>query len=566
MINLDAYRWTEDQLGESEALLARVVEISADALLVITLDGWIAFLNAAAERLLGIPRDKLTGRPYTDPALKLFTVGGQPLPVEDRPATRVMRTGEPVYDLDVLFERPDGERVVLSANASPLLGADAEMTGVVIALRDVTARTEADDALRQQAAMLLAQAELLELAHDAIFVRDRVTGIILYWNRGAEEVYGYRREDAVGRVPHELLHTQFPMLRREIEEVLVRDGQWEGELVQRRRDGREVVIDSRWALQRDARGEPVAFLEINRDITARKAAEEEVARRHRELAAINTSLASIVRALEPAEILQTIVDAARELVHAQYAALGVTDSHGHITEFITSGISAEQRAAIGPLPQGHGLLGVLIRDAQPLRVPVIADDPRSQGFPPNHPSMTSFLGVPMLSRGRAVGDAYLTDKIDAEAFSDDDERAVTILADHAAVAIENAHLYDDARAARDQLRAWNRNLEAQVAERTRAIEELSRELTARVLAAQEEERGRIARELHDDTAQALVRLLLDVDQARPYLPEEGPGKGRHHAPGTGIVPHARRGPRPLTRSTTRHPGGLWAGGRDRGIC
>ncbi|HEX8917903.1 MAG TPA: GAF domain-containing protein [Chloroflexota bacterium] len=388
----------------------------------------------------------------------------------------------------------------------------------------------------QQVSMLHAQAELLDLAHDAIFVRDASSGGIVYWNHGAEALYGYDRDDAVGRVSHDLLQTQFPQPLREIEEIMTRDGKWEGELVQRTRDGREVTIESRWALQRDARGEPDAFLEINRDVTERKQAEAqlnrrvkelaeantEIARRHRELEAINVSLASISQALDLSDVLQNIVDAARDLIHSRYAALGVADGHGFITEFITSGITADQRAAIGPLPQGHGLLGTLIREAKPLRVSHIAEDPRSQGFPPHHPPMRTLLGVPILYKGRVVGNLYLTDKVDAAEFSEDDQELLVVLAHHAAVAIENAQLYEDARSARDQLRAWNRNLEVTVAERTQEVARINRELTARIFQAQEEERGRIARELHDETAQALARLLIDLDLVTPHIPDEGP--------------------------------------------
>jgi signal transduction histidine kinase len=157
-----------------------------------------------------------------------------------------------------------------------------------------------------------------------------------------------------------------------------------------------------------------------------------------------------------------------------------------------------------------------------LRVRNIAEDPRGHGFPPNHPPMKGLLGVPILSKGRAVGDLYLTDKIGADEFSEDDQNLLTVLAGHAAVAIENGRLYEDVRAARDQLRAWNRDLEATVAQRTREIEQMSREMTARVLQAQEEERGRVARELHDETAQSLAMLLIDLDLLKSHLPEDGP--------------------------------------------
>ena len=122
----------------------------------------------------------------------------------------------------------------------------------------------------------------------------------------------------------------------------------------------------------------------------------------------------------------------------------MADASGRILEFITSGLTPQERAAIGPLPRGHGLLGVLIREGRPVRIPTIGRDPRSSGFPPNHPPMTSLLGVPISLGGKILGDLYLTDKLaedgDSPAeFDEDDERLALVLAQHAAVAIENAH-------------------------------------------------------------------------------------------------------------------------------
>jgi signal transduction histidine kinase len=143
-------------------------------------------------------------------------------------------------------------------------------------------------------------------------------------------------------------------------------------------------------------------------------------------------------------ILQRIVELAAELTGARYGALGVLGRDGTITEFITTGVTEAERAAIGHIPVGRGILGVLIEDATPLRLRDIAEDLRSVGFPPNHPPMGSFLGAPVSARGQVFGNLYLTDKQDAEAFTDQDERALVMLAGQAGVAIENARLYQEA--------------------------------------------------------------------------------------------------------------------------
>ena len=145
-----------------------------------------------------------------------------------------------------------------------------------------------------------------------------------------------------------------------------------------------------------------------------------------------------------AEVLQRVVDSARDVVEARYAALGVLSEDGtRVVQFVTSGLPAGAHQRIGVLPTGRGLLGAVIRDARPVRVARIADDPRATGFPPEHPPMHSFLGVPIVARRRVFGNLYLTDKIGAEAFSDEDEEIAVMLAAQAAVAVQNARLYEE---------------------------------------------------------------------------------------------------------------------------
>lgn len=153
-------------------------------------------------------------------------------------------------------------------------------------------------------------------------------------------------------------------------------------------------------------------------------------------------------------LLQKLAEIAASLTGARYAALGVIDPTGRELErFITHGIDAETHAAIGDLPRGRGILGVLIRDATPLRLHDLTEDHRSVGFPPNHPPMQTFLGVPILLRGVAYGNLYLTEKELGQDFTEEDEELVTLLAGQAAVAIENARLYESARRWADQLHA-----------------------------------------------------------------------------------------------------------------
>ncbi len=144
-------------------------------------------------------------------------------------------------------------------------------------------------------------------------------------------------------------------------------------------------------------------------------------------------------------ILRRLVELSVELTGARYGALGVLGHDGLLVDFITTGIDEDAHKAIGHLPVGRGILGVLIRDVRPLRLKDLTQDPRSVGFPPNHPPMRSFLGAPVVARGLVYGNLYLTEKQGAEEFSFEDEAVLTVLAAQAGVAIDNARLYEEAQ-------------------------------------------------------------------------------------------------------------------------
>ena len=175
---------------------------------------------------------------------------------------------------------------------------------------------------------------------------------------------------------------------------------------------------------------------------------------HDRVRAVLDAAIAVTSELSLEAVLQRIVESAAELTGARYAALGVIDQSGTgLENFVTTGLDEETIERIGDLPRGRGILGVLIRDAQPLRLTNIASDPRSVGFPPHHPPMKSFLGVPILLRGVAYGNLYLTEKAGEDEFSQEDEEIVQMLAAQAAVAIENARLYESATRWGEQLQS-----------------------------------------------------------------------------------------------------------------
>jgi signal transduction histidine kinase len=173
---------------------------------------------------------------------------------------------------------------------------------------------------------------------------------------------------------------------------------------------------------------------------------------------------SLVAELDLETVLNHVLKAARELTSARYAALGILDEHKHgLERFLTLGIDEEQRRQIGDLPRGRGVLGELIRNPEPLRLDEVSAHPRSYGFPPGHPPMSTFLGVPIEIRGDAWGNLYLTDKQGGGAFTRRDEELAILLADWAAIAIANARLYESLGRRHAELERVVRGLEANAA-------------------------------------------------------------------------------------------------------
>ena len=226
--------------------------------------------------------------------------------------------------------------------------------------------------------------------------------------------------------------------------------------------------------------------------------QERLRRQNSELLALHDAGLDVTADLSLDVVLNRVVEQARNLVGARYGALSVVDRDYHIISFITAGISTEERLAIGPPPVGHGLLGIVLREGQRLRLGNLTGDPRSSGFPPNHPPMRSLLAVPIPCKGPFLGNLYLTEKLEAEGFSADDEETLVRFALQAALAIDNAHLH------------------AQVADLAVA-----------------QERLRIAHEMHDGLAQVLGYVNTKVQAAEAYLrrdkPEEAGGQLRELA-------------------------------------
>jgi len=201
-----------------------------------------------------------------------------------------------------------------------------------------------------------------------------------------------------------------------------------------------------------------------------------------ELREVSAAVLAVTSHLSVREVLQTIVTAARRLLDTQYAALGIPDENGSFTEFLADGLTGAQWRAIGPVPRQHGILGLMLRDPNPVRMADIRTHPDFGGWPRAHPDMVDFLGMPVIDGEEILGELFLANKRGPGGFTADDEELLRLLAAHAAIALVNARLY-----------------------------ERSRELSI------VEERNRIARELHDAVTQKLFSLRLTADAASTLL-------------------------------------------------
>ncbi|MER6038907.1 GAF domain-containing sensor histidine kinase [Streptomyces sp. NPDC001835] len=213
------------------------------------------------------------------------------------------------------------------------------------------------------------------------------------------------------------------------------------------------------------------------------------------LAAVSSALLAMSRHLEVRDVLKTIVASARELLDAQYAALGVPDDHGGFAQFVVDGVSDAQWKAIGPLPRRHGILAAMLDEARPERLADVREDPRFEGWPSAHPDMSDFLGLPVKDGEEVIAALFLANKRCPKpegscGFTEEDEELLAILAQHAAIALTNARLY-----------------------------ERSRELTIA------EERSRLAHELHDAVSQKLFSLRLTA-QAAAALVDRDPARAK----------------------------------------
>ena len=333
---------------------------------------------------------------------------------------------------------------------------------------------------------------LLDSSDDAIFSKD-LNNTVTQWSRGAEKVYGYTRAEMVGQSVTRLLPPELP----EEAALILEQVMW-GERLERwettrlAKDGALLSVLLTVSPLRDVSGRIIGALTVARDITSRRQTEETV--RHLEAQVESRALVmdtanrialNILAHRTGVEALRHIADAARTLAGARYAALGVARPGGGLAEFVTVGLTEAEEEVIGARPKGAGILELLLERTEPLRIDILGEHSASVGFPPNHPPMGSFLGVPIRRGDAVLGSLYLTDKEGGLPFTEDDEIAVEALGAYAAVAI---HI-----------------MEMLVRQRT---------LVSGLIHAQEEERRAVAYDLHDGLTQFVMAAHAHLEGFR----------------------------------------------------
>jgi PAS domain S-box-containing protein len=253
------YDFTERKHAEADAVrLAAVVQSSHDAIVGKTVKGIITDWNQGAERIFGYRPKEIIGK-------SILTLIPRERRFEEKEILRRICSGQSIDHYETIRRCKDGTLIDVSLTISPIKDRKGKIIGVSKIARDITPQKKVEQRLAEQA-------RLLDLSTDAIIVRD-AEDRITYWNKGATKIYGYTREEALGKVTHDLLKTKHPEPLPKIYEKLLRDDRWEGEIVHTRRDGKCLTVFSRWVLDRDAQGNRANVLETNNDITRRKEAE-----------------------------------------------------------------------------------------------------------------------------------------------------------------------------------------------------------------------------------------------------------------------------------------------------
>jgi PAS domain S-box-containing protein len=420
---------TERKRAETIAMrLAAAVQSSHDAVAAKTLNGIITDWNQSAERIFGYKPKEIIGK-------SILTLIPKDRQSEEEEILRKVGHGESLDHYETVRRRKDGKLIDVSLTISPIKNPKGEVVGVSKIARDITKQ-------KQTVRRLAEQARLLDLTNDSIIVRDHQDRIV-YWNRGAEEMYDFLPKEALGKITHELLQTAHPENLEKIRKKLERDNRWSGELVHTRKDGKTITVFSRWTLDRDVRGRPMSILETNTDVTARKRAEQQQRALYQfaQLQHIATNISEIHDASLDAILLAmdchraSILRFDREKVMRFVAWRGLSEKYRKAVE----GHSPWKPDAKNPKP-------VCINDVD------IADIPKRLKSTIRSEGIRAAAFIPLVSSRKLIG-KFMTYYDAPHVFTDDELKLATTIATQLAQAIEHKRDEEALRESEARLRA-----------------------------------------------------------------------------------------------------------------
>jgi PAS domain S-box-containing protein len=406
---------------------------------------------------------------------------------------RVMESGIPKYDIIEPYLRADGTHAWAKTNKVPLRDTEGNVVGILGTSEDITERKRAEEDRDR-----LFRA--IEIAKEAVSIQssDLVT---VYANNAMYELFGYEKGELIGTHISILnAEAMSDAMVEQIVDALQKDGYWEGEVHNKRKDGSEFLTYATTTAIKDKEGRVINFISTQHDITKRKRAEEEIKQRNRELATLLDVSQRLASQLDLDELLNTVVHSIVDtLPAAEAASLWLYDERrNELVVHAWAGHDDEAIAGLALSPD-TSRVGLVYHSHQPYIADDIAREPAFEPLGrPALDAVRSVLGVPLLIEGRPIGALFADNFSRVQAFDESDVRLLQSLAGQAAIAIENARLYEQVQAGRERLR----------------------QLTRQVVSAQEEERRRLSRELHDELGQALTGIVFDLAGIEKELPSD----------------------------------------------
>ncbi len=427
-------------------LLHLVLEQSGAGVIIADEKGVVRVFNAEAERQHGVMRRQVAA-PQWAATFGLLDEDDRPLPLEKTPLYRAFK-GETVKDAHWRVRRPDGEVRTLSGTATPLLAENRALAGAVLVTRDETERLRTERQLQFQSS-------ILTNVRDSVVVTD-LNGRITYWNEGATRIFGYSREEMLGNTASVLYAGETQSFTEDLAEVAQRAdyaGQWKG----RRKDGSDVWVDVRRTLMHDTDGTPIGYIGVSKDITLRKRAEEQLRQESRINETLHRLAASFATELEFSKLVHLITDESRTLTGADFGVFVFQPSDEKELApppYLTRADDSESPASTASMlaaafalacdGAGTARLADLRKASAPWQ-----GAPTREGVPP----MVSCLAIPVRTRSGEHLGALVLGHREANHFTEQHERIVSGMTAHAAIALENARLYQALRLREEEARA-----------------------------------------------------------------------------------------------------------------